>query len=159
MEKSFGKCAPKASPRPLFYFVKWPKTAIACKNFFQKIFWKGTIKNILTQSLLTVKVIKNKRSLELATSCSLSYETSSQIHKKQLYIIWPIWWCNIKWFLSYSKNYICKFMHANSWHHKLFHLHLSFWIWKLWKERGKITKIWISREQKDLFRWNKKHFS
>ena len=36
MEKSCRKCAPKASPRPLFYFGKQPKTAIACKKFFQK---------------------------------------------------------------------------------------------------------------------------
>ena len=30
----------------------------------------------------------------------------------------------------------------------------------MWKGRGKITKIWISREQKELCRWNKKqkHF-
>ena len=28
-----------------------------------------------------------------------------------------------------------------------------------WKGRGKITKIWISRERKELFRWNKKHLS
>ena len=27
------------------------------------------------------------------------------------------------------------------------------------KGRGKITKIWISQEQKEIFRWNKKHFS
>ena len=60
--------------------------------------------------------------------------------------------------MSYSKNYICKFMQANSWHHKLFHFHLSFWIWKVWKGRGKITKIWISQEWKELFRWNKKFF-
>ena len=28
MEKSCRKCAPKARPRPLFYFGKQPKTAI-----------------------------------------------------------------------------------------------------------------------------------
>ena len=28
-----------------------------------------------------------------------------------------------------------------------------------WKGRGKITKIWISRERKELSRWNKKHLS
>ena len=33
MEKSCRKCAPKASPRPLFYFGKQPKTATACKKF------------------------------------------------------------------------------------------------------------------------------
>ena len=27
------------------------------------------------------------------------------------------------------------------------------------KEAEKNTKIWISRERKELFRWNKKHFS
>ena len=30
MEKSNRKCAPKASPRFLFYFGKQPKTDIAC---------------------------------------------------------------------------------------------------------------------------------
>ena len=34
MAKSFSKCAPKATPRPLFYFVKQPETAIACNKFF-----------------------------------------------------------------------------------------------------------------------------
>ena len=50
-------------------------------------------------------------------------------------------------------------MQANSWYHKLFHFDLFFWIWKVWEGRGKITKIWISWEQKELFRWNRKHFS
>ena len=34
MEKSCEKCAPKASPRPHFYFGEQPKTVIACKKFF-----------------------------------------------------------------------------------------------------------------------------
>ena len=55
-----------------------------------------------------------------------------------------------------SKNSICKFMQANLWHHKLFHFHLPFWIWKVWRGREKITKIWLSRERKELFRWNVK---
>ena len=83
------------------------------------------------------------------TSCFISYILSNQV-----------WWCNIKWFLSYSKHYTCKFMQANSrWHHKLFHFHLSFCIWKVWRRRKKITRIRISRERKELFRWNKKHFT
>ena len=68
-----------------------------------------------------------------------------------------VWWCNVKQFLSYAKNY-SKFMQVNSWHHKLFYFHLSFWTWNMWKGREKITKTWISQEQKELFRWNKKHF-
>ena len=70
-----------------------------------------------------------------------------------------VWWCNIKWVLSYSKNYICKFMQANLWNHKLFHFRFPFWIWKVWTGREKITKVWISLERKKLFRWNKNHFS
>ena len=69
-----------------------------------------------------------------------------------------VWWCNIKSFLIYSKNYTYKFMQANSWH-KLFHFHLPFWIWKMRNRMEKNTKIWISWEWKKIFRWNKKHFS
>ena len=65
---------------------------------------------------------------------------------------------NIKWFLSYSKNYICKFMQVNLWHHKLFHFHLPFWIWKVWKGREKVMKIWISWKGEELFWWNKNNF-
>ena len=32
-------------------------------------------------------------------------------------------------------------MQANAWHHKLFHFHLSFWIWKCEKEGGKLQKF------------------
>ena len=34
MEKSCRKYTPKASPTPLLYFSKQPKTAIAFKKFF-----------------------------------------------------------------------------------------------------------------------------
>ena len=90
----------------------------------------------------------------------MTFSLQSKFRKIISYVLSEqVWWCNIKWFLSYSKNYICKFMLANSWHHKLFHFHLSFLIWKVWKGRVKSTKDWISWEQKGLFRWNKKHFS
>ena len=60
-------------------------------------------------------------------------------------------WCNIKRFLSYSKNYTNKFMQANPWHHKLFHFHLFFWTWKVWKGRGKITKFEYLENEKSFF--------
>ena len=63
-----------------------------------------------------------------------------------------VWWYNMKQFLSYSKKYICKFIQANSLHHKLFHFHFSF---GSVDRKGKITKIWLSQELKELFRWNK----
>ena len=39
-----------------------------------------------------------------------------------------LWWCILKQFLSYSKNYISRFMQTKLWQHKLFHFCLSFWI-------------------------------
>ena len=91
MKKSYRKCAPKASPRLLFYFGKQPKTAIPCKKFFLKYILKGDYQKPLksklyfffpTQSLLMDKFLKNKRDLELVTSLSSGYKTSS---KKFLY--------------------------------------------------------------------------
>ena len=89
MEKSCRKYAPKASPRSFFYFGKQPKTAIACKKFYLKIryFERGLSKTFKkvnfvfffpAQSLLMDKVIKNKRAVELVTSPSSGYKTSSQ---------------------------------------------------------------------------------
>ena len=47
MEKSCIKCAPKGSPRPLFYFGKQPNKPLHARNSFKnKIFWKGIIKNL-----------------------------------------------------------------------------------------------------------------
>ena len=61
-----------------------------------------------------------------------------------------VWWCNIKQLLSYFKNCICKFMQANSWHHKLFHFHLSFCIWKVWKGK-KLQKFEYLENKKCFF--------
>ena len=58
--------------------------------------------------------------------------------------------------MSYSKNYICKFMQTNSWHHKLFHFHLSFWIWNVWKGKENIATyllILIEPLFHDFCRW------
>ena len=128
-------------------------------RYFERVLLKSQLCFFFqTQSLLMYEVIKNKRGLELVTSLSSGYETGSQ--KFLNYILSDqVWWCNLKRFLSYSKNHTWKFMQANSWHHELFHFHLLFWIWKVWKGREKITKIWISLERKELFRWNKRHFS
>ena len=80
----------------------------------------------------------------------LTYETKIPV---LCYILSDqVWWYDVKQFLSYSKKYICKFMQVNSWQHKLFHFHVSFWIWKVWKVREKITKIWLSQERKERFR-------
>ena len=69
------------------------------------------------------------------TSDQSHFRLQNKFRKMHLSVMLPhqVWWYSIKWFLSYSKSYICKFMQANSWHHKLFHFHLFFWIWKVWK--------------------------
>ena len=69
MDKSFRKCALKASPRPLFYFGEKPETGITRNNFFQnqdvlkrdyqKPLKKLTLFFFRTQSLLMGKVFKN----------------------------------------------------------------------------------------------------
>ena len=74
-------------------------------------------------------------------------------------IIHHVRWCNVMQLLSYFKSSVCKFLQANSWHHKLFYFHSAFCVRKVWKGREKMTKNWISRERKELFRWNGKNFS
>ena len=86
------------------------------------------------------KVIINKRGLELV---EVALQVTYQVQKYSFvhYILADrVWWCNVKQFLSFSKNFICKFMQVYSWHHRLFHFYLPFWILKVWKGREKITK-------------------
>ena len=48
MEKSYRKCAQKASPRPLFNFGKYPKQPLHARNSFKNnMFWKRIIKKPL----------------------------------------------------------------------------------------------------------------
>ena len=48
MKKPCRKCAPKVNSRPLFNFIKQPKTAIACKEFFYK---SGILKDNFQKAL------------------------------------------------------------------------------------------------------------
>ena len=77
VEKSCRKCESKASSRPLFFSLKQPLHA---RNYFLKENYQKPFKEPFfpTQSLLMDKVIKSKRNLELVTSCSLGYQTSSE---------------------------------------------------------------------------------
>ena len=150
----------KLAPDPFSILLHNPKQPLHASNSFKnKVFWKRIIKKpqkcqlyffFQTQFDLMDKVIK-KRGLELFTSRSSGHKTNSENSFIRYVLSDQFWWCNVKQSLSYSKNHIWKFMQANSWDHKLFHFYLSFWIWKKWKGRGKITKIWI-------YLWNKKSF-
>ena len=66
-------------------------------------------------------------------------------------------------FLSHNikQNVLC-FSLDRWWHNKLrFFLNQPVKQWLAGRKRGedKNTQIWISQERKELFRWNKKHFS
>ena len=41
-------------------------------------------------------------------------------------------------------------MQANLWDHKLFHLHLSCWIWEVWKRREKSQKFEYLENEKSF---------
>ena len=127
----------KLVPNPfltLWYKLKQPLQA---RNSFKSMYFERG----LSKTLLMNKVIKNRRGLELVT---VTLQVTKQVQKNS-FICYKlsdhVWWCNVKQFLSYSKNYNCKFMQANPWHHKLFHFLLSFWIWKVWKGREKFLNI------------------
>ena len=138
--KSCRKFAPKASPRPLFNCGK--KNKMCIRNSFKsydilKVAHQKALKKS-TFSFLPNPVPFNgpsyqKRGLKLVTNCSSGYKTISEKFLDWLYIIWPSLMMKYKRLLSYSKNYICKFMQANSRHHKFFNFHLSFCIWKVCK--------------------------
>ena len=53
-------------------------------------------------------------------------------------------------FLSYSRNYICKFMQANLWHHKLFHSICPFESGKCGKEGKKLQKFEYLENEKSF---------
>ena len=156
----------KLVPDHFFILVNNQKQPLHARNSFEnKIFWKRIIKYPLKSwhdFLLLNPVLFNgqsyrKRGLELETSRSSGYKTFSQ---KFIYYTLSdqVWWCNVNWFLSYYKNYTCHFMQANSWHHKLFSLLFVLLNLECEEKKGKITKNWISRERKELFIWNEKHF-
>ena len=81
-------------------------------------------------------------------------------------LVWKIsllpdqdWWCNIKRFLIIPKITSAKLFTP-------IHVIINYYTFicpflsgKREKEWKKLRKNWISSEQKELFRWNKKHFS
>ena len=93
----------------------------AINSFKSKVFWKRITKKALKKlSLFFLSnpvPIKNKRGLELVTSHSSGYETSSEKFLYSLYNIWPSLKMKRKAVFELFKNYIYKFMQVNSWHH------------------------------------------
>ena len=84
-----------------------------------------------------------KKQKGLGTSDQSLFRLQNKFTKISLLVILSgqIWWCDIKQFLSYSKNYTCKSMQANSWHHKLFCFHYSSELGKCGREEEKLQKL------------------
>ena len=86
-------------------------------------------------------------------------QVTKQIQKNSIirYVLSDqVWWCNIKQFLSFLKIVsanLCKPIYD------IINCSTSICPSESGKCGKKITKIWISWERKELFRWNKKHFS
>ena len=123
----------KLVPDHFLILVNNPKQPLHARNYFEnRIFWKRR-----TQSLLMDKVIKIKKGLELVTSCSLGYKTSTE---KFLYLLCIIWQSLMMYYDAvfellqklHLEIYGSQFMT-----HKLFHFHLSFWIWNIWEKKQK----------------------
>ena len=117
-------------------------------------FEKGLFKSLkkLTLFFLLNPVTFNRQSFQkqkVSGTSTQSLSRSRNKFRKITLFVDKIWWCNVKQFLSYSKNYICKFMDVNSWHHKIFNFHWSFWIWKVWKG-NKLQKFGYLENEKSF---------
>ena len=146
----------KLAPDHFLILLNNQKQPLNARNsFWNKIFCKKIIKNPLkswlyvffqTQSLLMDEIIKHNRGL-------VALQITKQVQKYSLIcytLSEQVWWCIVKQLLSYSKNCICKFMQVNWWHHKSFHFHLSFWIWKLWRGRAELQKFEYLENEKSF---------
>ena len=84
------------------------------------------------------------------TSVQSLFRLCNKFRKIPLLVIYYLTKFVSKFWPIYFKNCICKFMQANSWHHKLFHFHLSFCIWKVWKGK-KLQKFEYLENKKRSF--------
>ena len=99
---------------------------------------------------------KEKRS---GTSDQSLFRSRNKFRKIPFFVMYYLTkFDDVKQYLSYSKNYNCKFMHVSSQHHKLFHFHLSFWIWKVWKEREALQKFEYLENEKGFLDETKNNF-
>ena len=80
MEKSWRKSAPKGSPRPVFNFDKRTQNSYCIQEILLRIgyFERDYQKAIKNPVSFNGKDLKNKKSLELVTSGSSGYKSSSE---------------------------------------------------------------------------------
>ena len=144
----------KLAPEPFLILLNNQKQPLPARNYLKnKVFWKRIIKKSLRSFFFFSNPVpfngqcyhKQKGS---GTSHQSLFRTWNKFKKNSFFpdlLSDQVWWWNVKQILSYSKNYTCKFMQVNSWHHKLFHFHLSFWIWSVERKGKNHKNLNISR--------------
>ena len=118
------------------------------KEDYEKALKKVTLYPLLKSVSLNRKNYQKQNGPGTGDKSLFRLQKNSEKFLFKLCIIWP----------SFSKNYIADLCKP---FHDIINYSTSvcpFESGKFGKEGKKITKIWISREQKKLFRWNKKHF-
>ena len=126
---------------------------------FQHIFFK---KEFLACNGCFGLFIKIKKGSGISFWCTFS----ACFHKNVLYLILYIWTkfqCHTSFPSQDIKQNVIDFLFRQlmtSWTLRFIFDH-PLKQWPTGRKRGKDrnTKNWISRERKELFRWNKKHFS
>ena len=98
---------------------------------------------------------------------SLWYTFSAWFSNKNVpYLIlyqWTKFQCHLFFFLRYQTKCVIQFLFRQLMTSQtlrfVFHQPLKQWLTERTRWEDRNTKIWTSRERKELFRWNKKYFS
>ena len=120
------------------------------KEDYQKPLKKPILFFLPNPVSFNVQSYQKKKGLGASDQSLFMLRNKFRIPLLVIYLSDQVWWCNMKQLLSYFKNYFCKFMQANSWHHKLLHFHLSFCIWNAWKGREKIQNLEYLENEKSF---------
>ena len=108
------------------------------KNYFKnKIFWKKIIK---MKGAWNQPFFSLQSKFRLISTLVMYY---LNFYIKFDDVIQSVFW------LFQKLNQLISANH--SWHQKLFHFHLSFWTWNVWKERENIIKSRIFRRENITF--------
>ena len=104
-----------------FILVNNPKQPLHARNSFKnKVFERGLSKTLKKLTIFLLNpFLFNGQSYQIQkgprTSDQLLFRLQTKLTKISLLVMYyPTKFINIKWFLSYSKNYTWKFMQANS---------------------------------------------
>ena len=138
------------------------------KLTFLRLFENNLPKFLISKRILCMHCVlsylaKLKRGLGLTFGVSIVHDF---FHKNVPYLIlyqWRKFQCHTLFLSQDIKQNMLLSSYLDKWCHKLLRFSLNHplkqWLTGKNKEVDKNTKIWISRERKELFRWNKKHFS